>query len=355
MERIFLKYGIALLLLTGIISCDEYVRREVEENIFVNITSLDTFVGEEIQLIASPTQNTNKYSWRSENTDVATVSNNGLVKIVGEGFTHVIVSNGTVETKVPVTAVEKIALEEVILSDTFLEMFPGATKSILVTFVPENANDIPVDSWKSENEEIVTVNANGEIAVLGVGVVDVIYTIGDIQKTIKIDAAYTRPFKGPHVLSGEKPYELPAANFDLGGEGYAFHDNDATNRTGNDNYRKNNGDTMSTPVEVEGNGTNIGYTNADEWLVYTVDVSEAGKYQVDISLSARYNTGKMHLQLNDVNVTGTVDIPSNNSWNAWKWFSHPSLILDMPAGRHRVKFYFEGSGFNLRALRFTKI
>ncbi len=350
----FLKYSVVLFLFSALITCDEYVRTEVEKNIYVNKMSLDLFVGDEIQLIASPTRGTLQYSWTSENTEVATVDNNGLVKVVNEGFTNIVVKSGSIETKVPLNAVVRIPLEDVVLSDTQIELLPGNSKSILVTYVPDDANDLPSETWLSENEEIVTVNENGEISVVGEGVTRITYRIGDITKIVNVDVAYTRPFLGPHILSGDLSYELMAANFDTGGEGYAFHDSDAVNGT-NNAYRRNNGDSNSEAVDIEGNGTNIGHTAVNEWLVYTLEVAEAGMYKVEVSLSARYDRGKFHLEVNNQDVTGTVIVPSNNSWNAWRWFTTPAMVLDLPEGSHRFKFYFEGDGFNLRGFRFTKI
>lgn len=354
MRTSFFKYGIILFLLSWYISCDdEYVRTDADKAIFVNRMSLNLFVGDEIQLVASPTDGTYTYSWSSEDTNIATVDNNGLVIVASEGNTNIIVRSGDIETKVPLTAVEKVALQDVILSDTNLEMFPGFSKTIFVTNVPENANDIPADKWVSNDESIATVNANGEISVVGEGVTDIIYQIGNIVKKVKIDAAYSRPFKGPHILSADAPYELLAADFDIGGEGNAFHD-DATIR-GN-TYRQDNGDARSPQVDIEGNGTNIGYTNADEWLMYTLEVKDAGTYKVEVNLSANGTSGAFHLEMDGQNVTGTVNVPNNGSWNSWRYITDPKMDnINLSEGRHRMKFYFEGSGFNLKGYKFTKI
>ncbi|MFA7492451.1 MAG: carbohydrate-binding protein [Proteiniphilum sp.] len=319
----------------------------------MNIVSLNLFVGEEIQLIASPTDGTYTYGWSSEDTDIATVNNNGLVVVVGEGNTYIVVRSGDIETRVPLTAVKRVLLQDVVLSETTLEMFPGFSKTIFVTLVPENANDIPADKWISEDENIATVNENGEISVVGEGVTNITYQAGDIIRKVKIDAAYSRPFKGPHILSADAPYELLAANFDTGGEGNAFHD-DATIR-GN-TYRRDNGDSGSAQVDIEGDGTNIGYTNEGEWLIYTLEVKDAGSYEVEVNLSANATTGAFHLELDGQDITGKIIVPNNGSWNSWRYISDPKLVLNnLSEGRYRMKFYIEGAGFNLRGFKFTKI
>lgn len=355
MKTKFLKYSLVLLLLIGFIGCNEYVRTEVDKNIYVNHTSLNPFVGEQIQLQASPTDGTYKFSWMSEHPEVATVDNNGLVNVIAEGFTNIVVRGGDIETKVPLTAVTKVPLTDVVLSETDIVSFVNVNKTILVTYIPQQANDIPEYTWYSENENIATVNAIGKITFVGEGSTNIVYKVGDIEKKVSVYSALTLPFKGPHILSAAAPYELPAAKFDLGGEGNAFHDQDTNNRTSN-NYRRDNGDNNGSAVDVEGNGVNLGYTNKDEWLIFTVEVVDPGEYLVDISLSANGNNAAFHIELDGVNVTsgGTVKVPNNGSWSSWRWLPNPALTINFPAGKHRVKYYFDGGDHNLRALRFTK-
>ena len=354
MKNKFKKYGIFLLLFVFIITgCDETVRTEVEQDIYVNMLSISAFVGDQIQLKASPTDETYQYIWTSEDAAIATVSKDGLVEVTGEGNTNIIVSSGDIYRRVPLTSEIKVPLTDVILSDSSLELIPGARKIILVTNVPENANYIPSFNWSSENLDIVTVNEIGELTVVGEGETNVIYRIGDIEKKVVVDVAYTRPFKGPHIISSSESYFLPAANFDVGGEGYAFHDSDVSNRA-NNNYRSSNGDPQGASVDIQGDGVNLGYTAAGEWLLFTLQIQDAGNYLVDISLSASGNDGKYHLELDNVNFTGTVTVPNNNSWTNWRWHPTPPFEIYISEGRHKFKFYFEGGGFNLRALRFTK-
>lgn len=349
-----IKYGLVLFIFAAIMSgCTEYVRTEVEKDIYVNMLELSTFVGDQIQLVVSPTDGVLQYKWRSEDPEIASVDGNGLVKILSEGNTNIIVSSGDIMRQVPVIASVRIPLVDVVLSETSLALLPGGRKTILVTNVPEDANDLPPYNWYSENPDIVTVNEIGELTVVGEGTTNVVYHIGSINKKVSVDAAYTRPFKGPHIFSAASPLEIPSANFDFGGEGYAFHDLDDSNRA-NSNYRHNNGDTPGAAVDVEGNGVNIGYTNPDEWLLYTVVVQDPGEYYADISLSAAGSNGKFHLEVDGVNVTGTIVVPNNGSWGNWRWHPNPATVINMTAGKHKLKFYFEGADFNLRALRFTK-
>jgi hypothetical protein len=166
------------------------------------------------------------------------------------------------------------------------------------------------------------------------------------------------PFKGPHILSSAAPCIIPARDFDFGGEGLAFHDNNAAHQSGNAAYRRNEGDTQSDPVDVV-TTLEIGYTEAGEWLVYTVTVEDAGTYAVDVNLSVNSASGsQFHFEVDGVDQTGTLSVPNNGSWSAWRWIfeSNPALpqpALNLTQGTHKIKFYQESAGFNIMDIRFV--
>ncbi|HHU27228.1 MAG TPA: carbohydrate-binding protein [Bacteroidales bacterium] len=355
MKKKYLLYPLGLLFIAMIAGCDDYAQKPIQENIYVNQKELDLFVGETVQLTASPTDGTYTYTWSSDNPEVATVTSNGLVEAVGEGFANIIVKSGELSTKVPLNAIIRIPLKDVIISETLLELYLGHKKTILVKFVPEDVNDLPTYNWRSEDPSIATVDLNGEITAVGEGITHVVYKIGDIEKRIKVDAATTRAFKGPHVISAAAPYVLMAADFDFGGPGNAFYDTDASDSSGqNGNYRKSHGDENSTGVDIEGWGNNVGWTNPGEWLLYTIEVQDAGDYLVEAQVAVP-GSGSFHLELDNVNFTGTIGVPNTGGWGAFIWLSTPrdKLTVNLTKGRHKIKYYFEG-GHNFRALRFTK-
>ncbi len=353
-KKTCLTYGLFLLLLASSwISCDEYERTEVKPNFYVNHQSLSLFVDEEIQLLASPDDGTYKYQWSSEDQSIATVSSEGKVKVVGAGNTNIIVTAGNITVTIPLTSAVRIPLQDVQFSLTSFIGSPGEEKTVLITYVPENANDIPKFTWTSEDNKVALVDDGGRISLIDEGFTNIVFRAGEIIKKIPINTTYTRPFKGPHILSADAPYVLPAANFDFGGEGYAFHDADAASHTGN-TYRRDNGDPNSHAVEIEGNGANIGYTNPGEWLLYTVEVVDEGDYLIEAQVAVP-GTGSFHIKVNGDNVTGTIGVPNTGGWGAYIWLSTPeeALTVNLTKGMHKIVYYFEG-GHNFRALRFTK-
>lgn len=338
-----------LLLLGG---CDKFNRTEVVPEIYVSKSAISGFIGQEIQLSASPTDGTYSFEWMSENPAVATVTNNGLVKLLSEGSTTILLSAGGIKQRVEVSSLIRIPVVDITLSDVSIELTPQAKKIITVKLLPENANDIPKAVWSSENDVVATVSDIGEITGVSEGTTFIIYKVGDIAKKIKVMVSYTSPFNGPHILKSGPAVEIMAADFDFGGLGRAFQD-DVGSPINNDSYRRGKGDANSLAVEIEGPGTNIGYINNGEWYQYTVDVKEAGNYLLHVSLSAT-SVGKYHIEVDNENVTGAIDVASNGSWSSWLYHPNKAIVLNLTEGNHKIKFFVEQASFNFRALRFSK-
>jgi len=340
--------GLLCLALGG---CNDYIRTEVVREIYVNKTLINGFVGDEVQLTASPTDGTYQYQWSTEDGGVATVDAAGKVSLVGEGFTNIVVSAGDIRQRVEVYSLVRIPLQDVALSETEAELFLGETRTIFVQRFPEHANDLPEGVWRSERAEVATVSEAGEIAGMGEGTTGISYTVGSIVRKVAVTVSSTKPFNGPHILKNGTTTTVMAADFDLGGLGRAF--NDHSPNDGNKNYRRDRGDGNSSEVGVEGNGNNLGWLDAGDWFQYTVDVDDAGKYAFTVSLSAA-GDARFRIEVDGVALPDDVDVPNNGSWNDWR--AHPAtpIELDLPAGKRKIKLTVVQSGFNLRALFFGK-
>jgi hypothetical protein len=163
------------------------------------------------------------------------------------------------------------------------------------------------------------------------------------------EAGKTLPFKGPHTLSAAAPYVLKAIDFDLGGEGVGFHKTNPRETQGS--YRAANGDNNSQTAFVQGDNESIGFNDADDWYVYTVDVVDAGNYFIEID-GAGGGEAKYHIEIEGINVTNTYSFASTGAWDNWLWKDGPDITLAV--GKQKIKFYFEDGGTNIRNFRFTK-
>ncbi|GIV57184.1 MAG: hypothetical protein KatS3mg042_0097 [Rhodothermaceae bacterium] len=106
-----------------------------------------------------------------------------------------------------------------------------------------------------------------------------------IQTTVTPTARSSYP-AGPHPLPGT----LEAEDFDEGGEGLTYHDTDAENIPGA--YRPGVG--VDIAARDDG-GYQVTHIASGEWLEYTVDVAEAGLYEVTVYVASVGGGGRLRV------------------------------------------------------------
>jgi len=331
---------LSILAIPFLMSCDSFDRTDVTKEIYVDHSSLTLFVGDAFQLKASPDGGT--FEWSTSDDGVATVSN-GLVTAVNTGTASIVAKQGNATFTVAVTVQNKVALKDIKLSSTNVEINPNASVTIVTSTIPTDANDVPLTdfAWWSDNENVARVTSAGNITGISEGEANIYYRRGSIVKKIYVNVAYTFPFKGPHILSSAAALELPFRDFDKGGEGYGFHDNDKAAQGGS-TYRADNGDSNSAAVDIEGSN-NIGWTGSGEWLLYTLSVQDPGTY--DVYFTASGNGGSAHFELDGKNVTGLITIASTGGWGTYKWVGPAKITFTK--GIHHLKFYMDKAAFNI--------
>ena len=150
-----------------------------------------------------------------------------------------------------------------------------------------------------------------------------------------VQAAAPSPYTGTAVSI---PGTIQAANYDIGGEGVAYHD--ATSGNSGGAYRQ---DDVDLEPSAEG-GYDIGWIAAGEWLNYTVTVPAAGSYTAQIRLASP-SGGALHLGFNtSSNVWKAVTVPATGGWQAWTTVSVP---VTLGAGGQLMTLLFDTSGLNI--------
>jgi subtilisin family serine protease len=154
--------------------------------------------------------------------------------------------------------------------------------------------------------------------------------------TVHVAAATNpTPFGGlPAVIPGQ----IEAENFDDGGEGVAYHDSKPGNQGGQ--YRQ-------TDVDIEitsdtGGGYSIGYATPGEWLIYSVAVNASGNYTLLVRVASLTGDGTFHVEVDGVNVTGTIAMPNTGGWQIWQSVTRSGIALT--AGAHRLRIVFDSAG-----------
>lgn len=145
--------------------------------------------GETVQLTATvePDDAIDKtVTWSSDNEDVATVDQNGLVTAVAPGTVIITATSGDASATCKITVSAKpIAVEGIELNEKEVTLDVGAVFTIKYTIDPENATDKTV-TWTSSDEKIATVDANGKVTAVAVGEAVITAKVGDKTATCKI-------------------------------------------------------------------------------------------------------------------------------------------------------------------------
>lgn len=161
-------------------------------------------------------------------------------------------------------------------------------------------------------------------------------------------AAYTIQ---PSSAYGGTPVAVPgtiqAENFDLGGQGFGYSDAESNNQGGA--YRLTDG------VDIQSNndggaGFNVGWTNAGEWMNYTIDVAQAGTYSLELRVgSGSAVPGSIQIEFNGRDRTGPIALPTTT----WTTFTTLSRSVFLQAGVQVMKVRIVEGGSNLNWFRLT--
>jgi len=347
-----------LIVLLGLKGCDDYAKKDIKYNATPNVTSVNMFVDETFQLRANPANVT--FTWTSSDEKVAKVNSSGLVTAVGRGTADITARAGDLSCTVPVIAKVRIPLEDFFLNVSWIELAEGGAQEIKVIPIPTDANDMGYAEWTSDDTEIATVTYAGTIKCIKLGSTKVHCTINGITRSLSVKVSDILPFNGPHVLTADrsKPLIIAAKDFDFGGKGKAWWDSDSHDGDMK-NYRKDRGDPGCT-VDIESGQSpynNIGWTNAGEWLLYSVDVMEAGEYEFDVYVAVNGNNKGYTLEINGTPIGKDYNYISwGSGYQNYRWYhAYPGNaagpILKLEEGRQRIKYMLLDGNNNFSAIR----
>jgi len=158
------------------------------------------------------------------------------------------------------------------------------------------------------------------------------------------------PTEGPYLGT---PWAIPgivqAENYDTGGEGVAYHDNEAANQGGQ--YRTTEGVDVEACADT-GGGYDIGWNNSGEYQKYTVNVATAGTYTVSFRVAnGTTGNGTFHLQnAAGTNLTGTVNVTATGGWQTW---STVTANVTLTAGQQILRLSDDGGNYNINSMTFA--
>src|SRR5437660_9917158 len=162
--------------------------------------------------------------------------------------------------------------------------------------------------------------------------------------TAPAGAATEAPFYGTPVAI---PGSFEAEDFDLGGEGVAYHDNVPGNAGGQ--YRPNEDVDIFVSSDTAGSVYVVNNIETGEWLNYTVNVQNTTNYDIELRVSSQFSTSAFHVEIDGQNVTGSVVVPNTGNWNTFQWVGKKGIALT--AGQHVLKVFADQQYFNLNSVR----
>lgn len=134
------------------------------------------------------------YEWSSDNTAVATVAN-GVVTAVGKGTANIKVAVGGFEATVPVTVKASVGSVKLDIAKVVLDTESNKTYDLGAKVVTDPANaDVESITWESSDEDVVTVDDNGVVTVVGKGTATITVTVDG--KTATVPVSVTVPITG---------------------------------------------------------------------------------------------------------------------------------------------------------------
>ena len=141
------------------------------------------------------------------------------------------------------------------------------------------------------------------------------------------------------------PGTVEAENYDLGGQGLAYNDADASNNGGA--YRPAEGVDLEGTTDA-GFGFNVGWTVPGEWIEYTVDVA-AGTYAVEVRVASATAGGTFHIEFDGVDKTGPITFAGTGGWQNWTTVSASDVVLE--AGVQTMRLSIDAGEFNVNKIR----
>ena len=169
-----------------------------------------------------------------------------------------------------------------------------------------------------------------------------------------LSVTFTIAAPAPESAYGGTPWPVPgiiqAENYDIGGQGVAYNDDDSANLGGQ--YRLTEGVDIENCSDV-GGGYDVGFTNAGEWLKYTVNVEATGTYVFQARMATPDSGNTFHVEVDGYNISGSVAVPVSGGWQTWETVSFTTPVITK--GLHVIRFYEETGGYNINYYNIVRL
>jgi hypothetical protein len=102
-----------------------------------------------------------------------------------------------------------------------------------------------------------------------------------------------------------------------------------------------------------GGGLNVGWTDAGDWMSYSVNLPTTGKYKVSLRVASLSGGGSFRLEkAGGGTVYGTVNVMTTGGWQNWQTITQE---MTLSAGQQAIGFAVINGGFNINWIRFEPV
>jgi hypothetical protein len=147
------------------------------------------------------------------------------------------------------------------------------------------------------------------------------------------------------------PGLIEAEHYDVGGEGFAYHDDDS--KEGDINFRPN--DYVDVVAKSSaGNDSVVSFIKEREWLEYTVD-AEAGRYDITLFYFSGETGGDVLVSLYG-EILDTINVPGNQGLDVLDSTSAENILLP-EGGKDKILRleFINNPAFDIDAIKFTRL
>ena len=235
------------------------------------------------------------------------------------------------------------------------------TTTVSAFSIPSNSQyDAVMKYWKGEGPIPDADDAyNGMMALTQSTLVDnTIYNKGVVDAMLRQPSDDSLLPYANNVIPGN----IHATHYDMGAQGIAYHDQEYGNYSGSGGTSswnlgwvfRNDGVDISTSNSnsPDSNGYSVGYVNAKEWIKYTVEIIDAGYYNIETTYAAANSGGKIRYELNDRPITDLISLSPTGGYTSFN--SNTTSTAYLETGQHVLKLRIAGtSEFNIESFKFS--
>lgn len=115
-----------------------------------------------------------------------------------------------------------------------------------------------------------------------------------------------------------------------------------------EHFRWHSGASMEVTSDPNGGDFNASHLDTGDWMVYRVNVPQAGNYQFQYRVASP-SGGTVSASIHNGTVFGSTNIPATGGWQTWQTVNGPTVYLG--SGEQDISLYVSSGGWNLNLWR----